>query len=321
MMRPRVNSNYFEERAGVYRVAEILTGMSLIFRETANADVGIDGQVELVNENNEATGATIAVQIKSGTSYLKSGGEYWKYYPANKHRLYWETYPLPVVLLIHDPSDNAVYWVDARRQLRSDQYNNQFIVVPKANTLTESSRFDLFESSGSANSGLLTPHELLKHLALTYSRNASFPLSHLDIFLEGLTDIGRKLFFSAGMCWSLAETRISDDAPTGVGMGKSEQVFLDLYIRFLVEQSIALIDYSDVLIDLCDRELFPTLLVPLTSRGRAVRDLCRQIGSTGSPYAITEATVQLAYGPHLIPRWQANLDVANKVEKYFLEST
>ena len=238
MVRPKVNSNYFEERAGVFRVAEILARMSSIFRETPNADVGIDGQVELVDENNEATGATIAVQIKSGTSYLKNGGEYWKYYPAEKHRLYWETYPLPVVLLIHDPRDNTVYWVDARRQLRSDQYNNQFILVPKANTLTESSRFGLFESSGTANGGLLTPDELLKHLAITNSRNASFPLSYLDIFLEGLTDIGRKLFFSAGMCWNLAEVLLEDDAPTGVGMGGGEQEFLRRISRALITKTL-----------------------------------------------------------------------------------
>jgi Domain of unknown function (DUF4365) len=320
MIRPTVSSTYFEERKGVYRVAELFTLMSLVFRETPNADVGIDGQVELVDGNNQATGATIAVQIKSGTSYLKDGGDSWKYYPSEKHRIYWEAYPLPVILLLHDPQNNLVYWVDARRQLRSDQYNNQFIWVPKASTLTASSKFDLFESSGTANAGLLAPMELLKHLAVTKSGNASFPLSNLDIFLEGLTDIGLKLFFSAGMCWDLAETRLDDDAPTGVGMGGGEQVFLDSYIRFLVEQSIALIDYSDVLIDMRDRDMFPTLLVPLTSRGRAVRDLCRKIGSVGSPYEITEASIGLAYRPLLIFRSQANLAVARKVEEHFLDS-
>ena len=77
-------------------------------------------------------------------------------------------------------------------------------------------------------------------------------------------------------------------------------MFLDSYVRFLVEASIALIDYSDVLIDLRDRDMFPTLLVPLTSRGRAVRDLCREIGSVGSPYEIMEASIGLAYRPLLI---------------------
>jgi hypothetical protein len=36
--------------------------------------VGVDGQVELVNDDGEATGALVAVQIKSGRSYLNDAG-------------------------------------------------------------------------------------------------------------------------------------------------------------------------------------------------------------------------------------------------------
>jgi hypothetical protein len=50
MVRPKIDSNYFQERAGVHQVGGILTSMFLIFRETPNADVGIDGQVELVDD-------------------------------------------------------------------------------------------------------------------------------------------------------------------------------------------------------------------------------------------------------------------------------
>jgi hypothetical protein len=228
-MRPRIDKNYFQERAGVHKVAILLNSIGLVFRETSNADVGIDGYVELVDESGEATGATVAVQIKSGSSYLRDGGDFWKYYPEDKHRRYWEMYPLPVVLMIHDPTDERVYWSDVRRQLRSDKHSDNFLSVSKDTYLNRDSRGALFESCGTAGEGLLTPKDALQHLALSQNANACFPMSHLDIFLEGLTDIGRKIFFSAGMCWDLAEGRIAEDAPTGVGVGGEEQHFLDSY--------------------------------------------------------------------------------------------
>jgi hypothetical protein len=317
VMRPRIDAKYFQERAGVHKVAILLTSIGLVFRETSNADVGIDGYVELVDESGEATGATVAVQIKSGSSYLRDGGDFWRYYPEEKHRCYWEMYPLPVVLMLHDPTDDRVYWADVRRQLRSDQHSDAFLSISKHSYLSRDSQRALFESCGTAGEGLLTPRDALKHLALTQNANACFPVSHLDLFLEGLTDIGRKIFFSAGMCWDLAESRLGGDAPTGVGMGSEEQRFLDLYLRFLVEQSLAHIDYSDVLIDLYDRQMFPTLLVPLTSRGRDVRDLCREIGSCGSGYEITEASVGLMFTPSHPLRGDANSAVASKVVEYF----
>jgi len=313
MTLPQVGSTYFQERAGVIRVAGMLNTMRLVWRETPNADVGIDGQVELVDDSGGATGATIAAQIKSGASYFRDAGDFWKYYPSDRHRMYWEIYPLPVVLFMHNPDDAAVYWVDARRQLRGDERREPYIAVPKTQTFSAISRDALFESCGSPGVGLATPDLALRHLALTRSKSAAFRISHLDIFLEGLTDIGRKLFFSAGMCWDLAEARVDD----GVSMGEPEQKFLDDFVRYLVSESLAFVDYSDFLIDLHDRQLIATFLVPLTSRGRAVRDLCREIGSSGSPGEITEAPVGLMDGGYLPLRRCANQKVAEQVVKHF----
>ncbi|MHB8585930.1 MAG: DUF4365 domain-containing protein [Thermoplasmatota archaeon] len=317
MALPKLGANYFQGRAGVHRVGSLLSAARLIFRETDHGDVGIDGYAELTDDAGQVTGATIALQIKSGPSYFHDGGAVWRYYPEEKHRAYWDAFPLPVVLLLHDPQDDRVYWADVRLQLRSDQSKDTFLSVPKANVFSATARGDLFESCGTAGRGLLGIEEVLKTLTVTVNPSAAFPLSHLDIFLEGLTDVERKVFFSVGMCWELAENRLALDAPSGVGMGGTEQEFLDRYLRFLVEQSLAIVDYTDFLIDIRDREMFPTILVPLTSRGRAVRDLCRKLGSTGAPYEITEATVGLVGGPHLVPRSEANRAVSEKMKAHF----
>lgn len=316
-MLPKVPPNYFQERQGVLRVAGLLQACRLIWRETANADVGIDGQIELVNDDGEATGAIVAVQIKSGRSYFIDGGAFWKYYPSEKHRLYWEHHALPVLLMLHDPDDDVVYWVDARRVLRSDQHKTQFIPVPKNNSLTEGSRRALFESVGGTGVGLMEPEALLRHMVITESTSASFSMTYFDIFAAGLVDIGRKLFFSAGLCWEIAEFR-NEHGP--IGMGGVEQAFMDGYLSLLAEQNVAVVDYSDFLIDIRDREVFPTFIAPLTSRGRAVRDLARALGGVGAPYELTEGRVRISPDFDGPLRLAANAAVVDRLRARFINS-
>jgi hypothetical protein len=216
--------------------------------------------------------------------------------------------------MLHDPDGDVVYWVDARRVLRSDQHTTQFIPVPKSKVLTEAGRRALFESVGSTGAGLMEPGGLLRHMVLTTTGNASFPISYFEIFASGLVDIGRKLFFSAGLCWDLAEARI-EDGP--IGIGGVEQEFMDRYLSLLAEQNIAVVDYSDFLIDLCDRDMFPTFIAPLTSRGRAVRDLARVLGGTGAPYELTEGRVRISPDFDGPLRIAANAAVADRLRTLF----
>ena len=80
MNLPKFPQTSTTERIGVMRVATILTEMGLIFRETSNSDTGIDGYIEEVNNNQEATGRLLATQIKSGASYLQEYDENFVFY-------------------------------------------------------------------------------------------------------------------------------------------------------------------------------------------------------------------------------------------------
>lgn len=57
--------------------------------------------------------------------------------------------------------------------------------------------------------------------------------------------------------------------------------FLDNYIAFLVSQNLAVIDYSDYLIDI-ERKLVPVIVAPLTSRGRELIELLSMHGHSCS---------------------------------------
>jgi hypothetical protein len=106
------------------------------------------------------------------------------------------------------------------------------------------------------------------------SPSASLPLTYLDLFANGLTNIARSVNYGMDLAVEVAETLLEEDAP--FGLGAAEHEFLFGYIMFLVEQQIANVDISDCLIDWDDRGLHPKFIAPLTSRGRQIVSLIRE---------------------------------------------
>ncbi len=51
---------------GIAKIYRVVTDMGYIWRPTANSDVGLDGEIELV-EDRAATAKIIRVQVKSGS--------------------------------------------------------------------------------------------------------------------------------------------------------------------------------------------------------------------------------------------------------------
>lgn len=85
------------------RVATILTEMGgVIFRETPNSDTGIEGYIEEVNDYQEATGRLLAIQIKSGASYLHEHDECFVFYADEPHITYWKLYSIPVISCVYN---------------------------------------------------------------------------------------------------------------------------------------------------------------------------------------------------------------------------
>jgi hypothetical protein len=274
MSTPKVPATLLTERAGIISVAAEVNRLGLIWREQPMHDVGIDGQIELVDEEGHATGRIVAVQVKSGRSYLQGDGPDWRYYPAEKHRYYWEVFPLPVLLMLHSPEDGRTYWVDVRQALRSAGYGHAgSVAVPKANVLQEASVADLFYTAGSASRPLLDIPGVLKSLCDTHS--ASIRISYFDLFANGLTNTGHSLYYGMDLVMTVAEARL----PEGEGwltVGPEEHDFAFGFLRFLVEQNLADVDISNCLVDWHEREVQPMTIAPLTSRGRALVRLIHQ---------------------------------------------
>lgn len=249
----------------------------LIWRENSVKDMGIDGQLEYVNDSGFATGRIVAVQVKSGQSFFThDDDESWGFYPEEKHRLYWERFPVPVILVLHKPDTKETFWLDVRQAYRSGtQDKNVGVSVPKAQEFKITSRTKLFDNAGLIGEEFAESlDEVLKLLVNSRSKRASFPLSFFQLFVNGLTNIVRTLYFGMDLATNLVESNlVRTELEYGMGIGSDEYDFLFRYMEFLVSQDLANVDFGDCLIDWNDRQLVPSFLAPLSSRGRALVQL------------------------------------------------
>jgi hypothetical protein len=258
-----VSEEHFTGREGVRAVDAAAAAMRILWRETPAPDIGIDGQLEHLDADRRATGGLVAVQVKSGPSYMHIDGDHIVLYPEPKHRHYWELFPIPVLLVIHDPSAARCYWADARQALRNPiRGESAAICVPLANVLDRAHKDKLFENCGILGAQLSTIDDLVAEMARSTDR---FDISFLDLFVLGLTDLAHALFFHVGIYADLMEDRNGSFA-----FNSKSYDFIHDYVRFLVGQRLIRYDIADFVTDWDDKEMTPVFLAKLTNRGRAI---------------------------------------------------
>jgi hypothetical protein len=312
MEYPKFQANNITERLGILAIASQVTSLGLIFRETPNSDVGIDAQIEYVADGN-AIGKLIAVQAKSGRSYLNDKGNHFAFYPNEKHKIYWEGFPLPVVVMLHDPDTGQVYYSDARYYLSIPERERQYKYVPvfKSKTLNGTTKDDLFNTPSLNPGSFLDFPDLLAKMIGATLNDPTFPVSYFEIFAHSLTNLCRHSFFHMHLPSDIAEYNLSiASSPFGIGVGYATHEYLHGYVKFLIEQNLVQVDYSDFLIDWNEREMLPKFLAPLTSRGRGLIDFIREKESSlfsQEEYDVSvacERYVQLVYLPSDIQRFE-----------------
>lgn len=137
---PVVPDTTFTEREGISYVGLTASKMGFVWREVSNTDLGIDGYLEVVV--NGAPIGLIAVQVKSGPSYITYPNESRFSFPAEgKHVRYWLSYRIPVIIIVYDPSAEIAYWLYIQDYFRG---NND---VPSENPTIYFSKQALFDKS------------------------------------------------------------------------------------------------------------------------------------------------------------------------------
>src|SRR4051812_35378746 len=101
-------------KEGVIYVQGIVNAHGSVFREVhEESDFGVDGFIEIVNSET-VSGQLIAVQIKSGDSYLSADKREFVVKTDDRHLQYWRNFMVPVILICYSPSKNAAVWLSIR---------------------------------------------------------------------------------------------------------------------------------------------------------------------------------------------------------------
>lgn len=154
--------------------------LSWIFREQPKNDLGIDGHIEIVNENRESTGRLIAAQVKTGSSYFKHEKENgYIFYGDNKHLKYWLHHSLPVVIILCDERNDTCYWVEVTRTNVGDTHNGWKILVPKNQIINHTSKRKLISIAGMPQHTDIVELTLFRFLNEKYHKYSAF--GRLDI--------------------------------------------------------------------------------------------------------------------------------------------
>ena len=125
------------ERIGVNRIGTFFEENGWSFRERQHSDFGIDADVEQ-KLNGVRTNRHIALQIKSGESYVKvkkNGKITFSIDPW--HYSYWLQSDRPVLILLYDPETKNIYWEQVRLAIINQAQKYKKIEIDAHNVLSE----------------------------------------------------------------------------------------------------------------------------------------------------------------------------------------
>ncbi len=267
MLLPKYIDTNKTERIGVYKAAKILSEMGLIFRETSCSDTGIDGQIEIVDEHNYATSRIMAVQIKSGESHLHDNGNNWSFYVDEAHKNYWRLFPVPVMLIVCNSADEKAYFIDAKFALNTTER----IEIPKENVLCNDNKDLFLKTIGGSLVTYSDIENVFQFMLQEKSHDISFSVSYLELFISGLTNLCNDLFFDVSIATDIAEINSN-----GIGTSVNHE-FLWNYIKYLVKENLAEINYHACLYNYEYFEIQPRFIAPLTYRGKQLLKYIEQL--------------------------------------------
>ena len=278
------------ERTGIHILGAIISKMGLIFRETSNSDTGIDGTIEEVNDENEATGRFLAVQVKAGESYFHDEGDHFVFYSDEKHIDYWKLYPMPVILCLFKPDENNVYYQSISKH--SDVHTH-IIQIPKNQILSlsqDNNVEDLFACIGGSCSEYHSTPELYKIMNENKIQAGESYVSFMDLFVGSLTNLCADLFIDYSVMTNLLDLRTKQPV---FQHGELEKEFFWSFIKFVTKENLASVNFDACLYDWNERSLTPRIIASLTYRGRDYRDYVE----SKHPGSVSEAyvTIQIDY--------------------------
>jgi hypothetical protein len=172
-----------QEHIGLAKVHATCAAMNAIWRPTIGTDLGVDGQIELLEPDTiVSTGHIVAAQIKSGPSYFKDEtAADVPYYASPKHRRYWERLKLPVILILHHPDRDLTIYANIKPEI----IKAGPIRVPKTQIFSSAARSHLLDIENSSEQfSYIDPDTVLSNFKeVLFEVEAGKQISGIDFLL------------------------------------------------------------------------------------------------------------------------------------------
>lgn len=188
------------------------------------------------------------------------------------------------------------------------------IKIPKSNILNKLNKNRIFETIGEFDEPFLEIKDVFGQLVSTQCDTSEFNISYLDLYLQGLTNMCTQLYFDIAIAMDIAGSR----SPF-IGGGGKEYEFLYEYIKFIVNQNLAEVDFGNCLIEWNERQLVPRFLAPLTHRGKSLLEFinCIEAGyPTIMPETrlVQERLIELAFNTYSYDR----IEKSKKIQELYM---
>lgn len=167
------------EDLGISFVHGQVAKMGFFFREQPKHDFGIDAHIETADANGKGSGRNIAVQIKSGLSYIRENeqGDI-VHYTDEQHIRYWAGHSLPVILIVFHPEREIAWWCDVKAYIHHNpsllSQGPYKIVLPATQQFTvasSSSLIELAQTSSEISDSFRRTSKQIDHSQLSQEKN------------------------------------------------------------------------------------------------------------------------------------------------------
>jgi hypothetical protein len=96
-------------------------------------DLGIDAEIEILDEDNRSTGKIIKVQIKSTNCTNEAGNLY--LYVDKRHLKYWNKFTMPLIICLIDLNHNVIYWKQITKTMSAKSQHKKVKISFKHNDI------------------------------------------------------------------------------------------------------------------------------------------------------------------------------------------
>lgn len=175
-------SNKIGESGQTLADLHVKTRLGWIYRPQPFTDIGIDGEIEVIDESGRSAGVLAKVQVKSAASFPTDTDI--KVPIDRKHLQYWQSLQLPVILMAVNLETETVYWlpIDSSLSIPLGQESATFR-VPIRNVLSSSAKADIRIWLESAPKGVIS-----NLLSLALNECDDIPVGQIPVGSPDLTD-------------------------------------------------------------------------------------------------------------------------------------